>query len=72
MIFGIELDFMACELCGTTIPVRRKYEQIVNVNLSRTAASLIFQCAFCNKSEHRNSNQTFMFSFYNPLKYRSN
>ena len=23
VILGIELDFMACELCGTTIPIRR-------------------------------------------------
>ena len=52
MILGIEVDFVACELCGTTMPIRRKCEQIVNVNLPRTAASRVFQCAFCNKSEH--------------------
>ena len=37
---------MACELCGTTMPIRRKCEQIVNVNLPRTISKPCFYVHF--------------------------
>ena len=37
---------MTCELCGTTIPVRRKYEQIINVNLSPYRQYCVFNVHF--------------------------
>ena len=31
---GIELDFVACELCGTTMYIRTTINKLLNVNLS--------------------------------------
>ena len=46
---GIGVDFVACELCGTTIPIRRKCEQIVNVNLPRLPQAVFFNVHFVIK-----------------------
>ena len=57
MVWGIELDFVACELCGTTIPIRRKCEQIVNVNLSPYCCKPYFNVHFViNMHIERKSN----------------
>ena len=46
MILGIGVDFVACELCGTTIPVRRNINKILNVNLSPYCCKPCFNVHF--------------------------
>ena len=57
MILGIGVDFVACELCGTTIPVRRNINKILNVNTPPSYFKPCFNVYFVVKMniEHKSN-----------------